>query len=209
MLILRPLRFRVPSFVVLGVLLLAFARPAFAHLGPPYPVIEDQPVPGYLVSVWINPDVWRAACYVKFQPTRPDSPDAPLPSVSVWVRPASGRAPRQSVSATLDSRGEELSFYCQPVFDAPELFKLGVDLKLPDGTPEHLLTELEATPPGIGPWGLLLFVVPFLLFGGLFIAVLFRRKRLAAARRRVARAIPRPPPPSDSPGRVSDAAQPD
>lgn len=70
-----------------------------------------------------------------------------------------------------------LRFVAQPEFDVAEMWTLGIDLHFANGKEEHLITRVEATPPGIGPWGLLFFLFPIILFGGLALLVFTRRAR--------------------------------
>jgi hypothetical protein len=45
---------------LLGALLAAgalAAGPASAHVGPPFPIVEDQKVGPYLASIWTDPDI--------------------------------------------------------------------------------------------------------------------------------------------------------
>ena len=98
-----------------------------------------------------------------------------------------------------------IQYYAQPDFDRAENWTVGVDIKLADGTVEHLLTQTLATPPGIGPWGVLLFLIPILLFGSLAALVFLRRSRRRRARSRRAPVVTKIEKPSALP---SDAPPP-
>ncbi|HWA87448.1 MAG TPA: hypothetical protein VG710_14565 [Opitutus sp.] len=160
---------------------LAFPAGALAHLGPPYPIMNDQPIPGYLVSVMANPDVWRASAYVTFNTRSPAGPA--VTGVDMWIQPVSRRV--KPVTYHMDRESNDpVQYFARPDFYQAENWTVGVDIKLADGTAEHLVTQTLATPPGIGPWGLLFFVFPFLLFGGLWGMVILRRSRKRRARSR-------------------------
>lgn len=177
---------RPPAFKLLLALggLLAASPLVQAHLGPPYPIMNDQPIPGYVVSVTANPDVWRASAYVMLTAQSPAA--QPVKSVDIWIQPVSRRVGRSTYQMTRESSTDPVEFSAQPDFDRAENFTVGIDIKLADGTVERFVTQTLATPPGIGPWGLLFFLVPFLLFGSLWGLVFFRRSRRRRARSRSA-----------------------
>ena len=160
---------------------LVCSRPALAHLGPPYPIMNDQPIPGYTVSVIANPDVWSASAYVTLTARSPAA--SPVSGVDIWIQPVSRRVAPVRYHMSRQSN-DPIQFYAQPNFDQAENWTVGVDIKLADGTVERFVTQTLATPPGIGPWGLLLFLLPILLFGTLAGLVFLRRSRKRRARSR-------------------------
>ena len=159
---------------------LALPAPVFAHLGPPFPILVDQLIPGYSVTVLANPDVSQAVVIVAFEPVK-SAPAGKVSSVDVWVQPASGRLPRSVCKATQQTGRGPLRFVATPDIDAAEMIKIGIDITLADGASYHFATQVLATPPGVGPWGLLLFSFPLLLFGALGTAVVIRRSRIKRA----------------------------
>lgn len=166
-------RWRSAAFACLG---LASAAAARAHLGPPYPILVDQPIPGYAVTVLANPDVGQAVAIVVLEPVKGEAA-IPVANVTVWDQPVSGRLRKAVFPTDPDSGRAPRRFLAQPAIDAPEPWKLGVDIRLADGSVHSLVAVVQATPPGIGPWGLALFSFPIVLFGGLFLAVLIRRTK--------------------------------
>jgi hypothetical protein len=174
-------RLRVGSYLVF-LLALALPRTAHAHLGPPFPVIVDQPIPGYTVTVLTNPDVGQGIAYVVLERDKSSSRPA-ISSVDVWIQPLTNRLPKAVFHATLESSRGSLRYFAQPQFDAVERWNLGVDIRLTDGSTHPFVAQVDATPPGIGPWGLALFLAPIVLFGALFVLTI-RKRRLAAKRAR-------------------------
>ena len=160
-------------------LCLALALPglAYAHLGPPFPILVDQLIPGYSVTVLANPDVSQAVVIVVFEPVK-SAPAGKVSGVDVWVQPLSGRLPKAVCKATQQTGRGPLRFLAAPDIDAAEMIKIGIDIDMADGAKYHFATQVKATPPGVGPWGLLLFSFPLLLFGALGTAVVIRRSRL-------------------------------
>lgn len=152
---------------------------ARAHVGPPYPVLVDRPAAGYLVSVWADPDVGTGTFYVLLEDSdgaQPKTAPSDL-SVEVWVQPTSERLPRVSYPARLQPELPRIQYVAKPAFDRQERWDVGVVLR-GGGRVAKLATEVEATPDGLGPWSLPIFLLPFLAFGGLWSAALLRRARL-------------------------------
>ncbi|HEV7510010.1 MAG TPA: hypothetical protein VGS07_34375 [Thermoanaerobaculia bacterium] len=170
---------RLPLCVLaLGLGLLA-ALPARAHQGPPFPILVDRPVGPYLVSVWTDPDIGTGTFYVIL--------DAPAGKrlvnptrVRIGVRPVSGRLPEVLYDAEAQSVRHGARYYTTAQFDRGEMWHVRCLLDGPQGGGE-LKADVEATPDGtLGPLGSLIYLVPFLGVGGLWLkAVLFRRKTAA------------------------------
>lgn len=173
----------------MGLLLatLAWPRPAQAHLGPPFPIIVDQPIPGYIVNVLANPDTSQAVAYVVLERDR--GPTAwPVKSVDVWDEPVDHHRPKKVFSASTQFARGSIRYFSEPEFDTIGPWKMGFDIRLADGTNHPFVADVTATPPGVGRWGLLLFSAPLILFGALFIAVVARRRR-GASKKPVARRV--------------------
>lgn len=153
------------------------AGPLFAHDGPPFPVIMDEPVPGYLVSVWADPDIGTGTFYVMTQPTQDSAPQQDPPKIELWVQPENGRLPKSNYLARQQELRNRLQFIAEPVFDRQEVFSVGIVIENTDGRRTELLTEVEATPPGLGPWDLAIYLFPFVMFGGLWVIGFFKRSR--------------------------------
>lgn len=180
------LRPRVPLLCALVFAGTALASTAFAHLGPPFPIIVDQPIPGYVVNVLANPDTSQAVAYVVLERSKEAKAPAVV-SVSFWNEPVDHHRPKATFSATQQFTLSSKRFYAEPDFDTVGQWKMGIDIRLADGTTHPFVTEVTATPPGVGRWGLLLFSAPLVLFGALFIAVIKRRRARAAGKKPVAR----------------------
>ena len=54
----------------LAILCLLLARRARAHVGPPFPIIENQQSGPYVISVWAHPDLGSGAFWVFLEPRR-------------------------------------------------------------------------------------------------------------------------------------------
>lgn len=151
----------------------------FAHDGPPFPVIMDEPIPGYMVSVWADPDIGTGTFYVMTDPVESSSSPAEAPEVEVWVQPKNGRLPKSNYIARRQDLRNRIQFIAEPAFDQQEMFVVGIVVANADGKRTELLTEVEATPPGLGPWDLAIYLFPFVMFGGLWVIAFFKRRRPA------------------------------
>lgn len=159
-------------------LLAALALPsaARAHEGPPFPILVDQRVGPYLVSVWTDPDIGTGIFYVVVETPSGAAFVRPT-AVRVAVTPASGRL----AEAVYDAREEPVRrgarFYAEVAFDRGEVWRVRVIVDGPAGGGE-LTSQVEATPDGsIGPVGLALYSFPFVLIAVLWWRVSLERKR--------------------------------
>lgn len=149
--------------------------PALAHEGPPFPIIVDQRVGPYIVSVWTDPDIGIGTFYVVLEPPT----DAPLPdgtTVRIGVWPVSGRLPEVFHSAESQPVRYGERHYAEVPFDRGEMWRVRVQVTGAAGGGE-VTAEVEATPDGdIGPIGLLIYALPFVAVAGLFLKAVLRRR---------------------------------
>ena len=154
----------------------AGGRGAAAHEGPPFPILVDKPACEYVVSVWADPDIGEAQFFVII-----DSPAGGLPpeapQVAMWIEPASRRLERVTCEASRQALRNQMQFLATPYFDQRDMWDIGFQLTDPGGEVHELTTQIESTPPGYGPWDLAIYLFPFLLMGGLWMAAMARRRR--------------------------------
>jgi len=156
------------------VIFFLFARTASAHEGPPFPLLVDQKVDRYLVSVWTDPDVGTAQFFVIV--SAQDSAELPADlRVQIGVQPVSGRLAETFYAAEREDL-QQIQYRADVHFDAEELWRVRVRLESAQGNAETLAT-VEATPPGYGRWDLLLYLFPFLAIGALWAIALIRKIR--------------------------------
>lgn len=157
---------------------------AVAHEGPPYPLLVDATVSGYLVSVWADPDMGTGTFYVLADNAATDvaaSAAAAELRVEVWVQPVSERLPAVRYPAEKQQLRERVQFVAFPKFDRIERWKAGIVIT-PAGEPStELITEVEVTPPGLGARDLAIYLFPMVLIGGLWAFALSRRWRESRA----------------------------
>jgi hypothetical protein len=155
-------------------LLLWSALPTLAHQGPPFPILENQRAGPYLASVWTDPDVGTGTFFVVLEPPKGRSLPAKT-RVRIGLQPVSRRLPEMVYEAEPQkvSYGER---YFTPVrLDKEERWRARVLLDGSEGGGE-LTAEVDATPDGtIGPIALVLYLVPFLAVGLLWLKAVLRR----------------------------------
>jgi hypothetical protein len=160
------------------VLLLVSHAQAPAHEGPPYPILVDKSLGPSVASVWADPDVGTGTFYIILEPT-PDGGALPEEmQVEIAVRPADGHAAEGVHAAVRDegARGR-VQYKAEVPFDAPGPWHVRVMLQSARGGGE-IAAEVEVTPPGLGRWDLLVYLLPFVAVGALWLrAVVGRRSR--------------------------------
>jgi hypothetical protein len=159
-------------------LLLLLPAAARAHDGPPFPLLLDEKAGPYKVSVWADPDVGTGTFFVYVEAPGGSSPDEV--TVTVSVRPKSGRLPETSYTAERRKESRRIQHYVEVAFDAQEYWDVRFDVKGPAGQGE-LSAEVEATPPGLGSWDFALYLFPFVLMAALWAygVIRYRNRRSA------------------------------
>ena len=175
---------RVPLalLVCLGTTLLAMlcAPNAAAHNGPPFPIITDQRVGPYIISLWTHPDLGIGTFFVMVDPV-PGGTVAKDLKIQIGVQPASGRLAEVMYSAWhVDLRGQ-VEFKSEVQFDQQENWKVRLILTSSSGGGEAI-SQVVPTPAGFGRWDLLLYLLPFLGVGFLWITAIAKRRKLRNAR---------------------------
>ncbi len=165
---------------VAAAMLVCAAATAHAHNGPPFPILENQHVGPVMISVWTNPDVGTGSFFVMVDPT----PGGTIPDdlkVNIAVQPLTGRLPEKSYSAWREKLHGQVEYKALVPFDAEEMWRVRVTVASSQGSGE-IAANVSVTPPGLGRWDMLLYLLPFLGIGFLwFKAVMRKRKRKAVA----------------------------
>ena len=157
---------RILSFVAI----LLFVTSTNAHEGPPFPIVVDQKVDPYVVSIWTDPDVGTALFFVIV-----NAPNLPADlRVQIGVQPVTGRLPEVFYSTVREELQGQTQYRAEVHLDAQELWRVRVRLESAAGNAETLAT-VEATPPGYGRWDLLVYLLPFLAIGVLWSIAFVRR----------------------------------
>jgi len=170
---------------LVALLVLSSGVPTWAHIGPPYPIMQNRKVGPFTVDVWSNPDVGVGSFFVIIN--RP--PGSSVPSdmkVQVAVKPVSGRLPETTYVAWREKLRDRVEFKAVVPFDKEEMWHVRILLTSSQVSGETD-TDVPVTPTLLGRWNLLLFALPFLGVGVLwFKAMATKRENRRRAQRRKA-----------------------
>jgi hypothetical protein len=163
----------------------ALIQRADSHAGPPFPILEDQLLGSYSVSVWVDPDIGIGTFYVVLQAAG-DAGFADVSSVQIGIAPTSGRLPEKMYAATPMRVREGARYFAQASFDRQDMWQVRVDIDGRGGR-GGLRMEVETTPDGtIGPIGLLIYALPFVAVAVLWLKALLRQRSNQQGGRRYA-----------------------
>ncbi len=176
----------------LAFFVLCFCVPAWAHIGPPYPIMQNRKVGPFNVEVWSNPDVGTGSFYVIVDPPKGSALTVPADmKVQVAVQPESKRLPAAVYSAWREKLLDHVEFKTLVPFDKEETWHVQITFSSSTANGEAD-TDVPVTPTLLGRWNLLLFLLPFVGIGVLwFKAVTVKRSR--GRRRRTTQASPAQP----------------
>jgi hypothetical protein len=147
-----------------------------AHEGPPFPIIRDKPVGPCVISIWTDPDVGQASFFVLVNPTAGGAIPADL-KVQLGVQPKSGRLAEVTYEMQREDLRGQVQYKALAYLDQQEMWRVHVTVASAGGIGE-VITEVEATPPGYGRWDLLIYLLPFLAVGVLWMRAVIRRRRM-------------------------------
>ena len=175
-------RVRCTAAVLVTVILLPAApREVRAHAGPPYPIVSNRLEGSYRISVWTDPDATDdrspgGQFWVIVDPVGGDVSLPPDTHVSVSIEALDSPGEAQAVRAEPDG-GNVSRQFAALVMDHEGPFAVRVAIAGPLGD-VHVDAEVQATydlrPP---PITVALYLMPFLLVGGLWLKLLLHRRR--------------------------------
>lgn len=153
-----------------------------AHDGPPFPIVSDQRAGAYVVSIWTDPDATDDGSaggqfWVQMQLAGSDGSLPDATRATLGVRPVVRTAPMMSAQAE-PVRGDVTNQFAAVVMDHEGRFAVEVSIDGPAG-PATIRAEVDATydlrPP---PVLLVVYALPFVLAGGLWIRLLIKRRSI-------------------------------
>ena len=150
--------------------------PVGAHEGPPFPILVDQKAGPYVASVWTDPDVGTGIFFVILE-------SKALPAktrVRIGLQPISKRLEEAVYEAESENVRHGARYYVEAPLDRAEMWRVRVLLDGPEGGGE-MAAQVEATPDGtLGPWASLIYLLPFLGIGLLWLKAAMRRRAPAS-----------------------------
>jgi hypothetical protein len=161
----NPTAWRSKCFVV-TLLLLCGSTLALAHIGPPYPIMENRKVGPLTITVWSNPDVGTGSFFVIIDPPHGSTIPSDI-KVQVAVQPVSGRLPEKAYGAWREKLHDRVEYKTVVPFDKEESWRIRVLISSSQVSGETD-TVVEVTPGLLGRWDLLVYLLPFLGVGFLW-----------------------------------------
>jgi len=159
------MKMTINAFVV-GVAIAVLSAPASAHIGPPFPIIENQRVGPVVIALWTHPDIGQGLFYVIVDPI----PGGTIPKdlkVKIGVQPESGRRREAFYTADRDDTRNQVQYKTYADFDRDEFWRVHLVLESSAGNGEAF-SRVEATPTLMGRFGLVFFSLPFVAVGFLW-----------------------------------------
>lgn len=164
-------------WIVLLLCGLALLRPpaVLAHVGAPYPVLLEEEMGSYIVSVLADPDVGTGTFYILLT-LRDGEPPPPDARVTLWAEPEDGhRAASRHEAERQETRYGE-RFVVKVPFDEEGAWQIGLNVEGSTGFGE-IAFPVEVTPSGIGWLATLACLLPFVLLGGLWLRGTMRQRQ--------------------------------
>jgi len=159
-------------YLATALLVFSFSARALAHDGPPFPIVVDQHVGPCVISVWTDPDIGQGSFFIVTQ----TAPPSDL-TIQVTVQPTSGRLPEATYAAVREDLNGQVQYKTMVYFDVQEDWRVRVSLQSAQGNGETI-AFVEPTPEGLGRWDLLIYLLPFLAIGFIWLrAFLSKRKK--------------------------------
>lgn len=158
--------------------LFLLSEAGWAHEGPPNPMFVDRPLGPYNVSIWGDPDIGTGRFYIVINgETIP--PDL---RVRMRVRPVDNRVAETWYPAEQQKAREGARYVVNVPFEKQEKYTILFEVSSRLGT-ERLPTIVEATPDDVlGPFGIALYLAPFLALGGIWLKAFLKSKKKTGTR---------------------------
>jgi hypothetical protein len=168
----------------LFIVLTSLCIPASAHIGPPFPIIENKQVGPCTIALWTHPDIGTGTFYVMIDPL----PGKTIPNdlkIKVGVQPESGRLPETFYSGDRDDTRNQVVYKILANFDRDEFYKVHLVINSAEGNGEAF-SRVEATPTVMGRFGLVFFSLPFLAVALLWYRGVSKKRKQIMRRRQAA-----------------------
>jgi hypothetical protein len=157
-------------YLATALIIFSFSAHALAHDGPPFPIVIDQQVGPCVISVWTDPDIGEGSFFVITQ-----APPNDL-TVQLAVQPVSGRLPEATYTTVREDLKGHVQYKTMVKFDAQENWRVRISLHSAKGNGETT-AFVEPTPEGLGRWDLLIYLLPFLAIGFIWLRVFLSKRK--------------------------------
>ena len=156
-------------YLATTLIIFSLSARALAHDGPPFPIVIDQQVGPCVISVWTDPDIGEGSFFIITQ-----TPPNDL-TVEVTAQPTSGRLPEATYAAVREDLKGQVQYKAMVKFDAQENWRVRISLRSAQGNGETT-AFVEPTPEGLGRWDLLIYLLPFLAIGFIWLRVFLSKR---------------------------------
>lgn len=161
-----------------------------AHAGPPFPIVTDRVAGPYLISLWTDPDTTDDGSpggqfWVMMSVNGSSTPVPEATRAIVTAMPVNRSGPTRTGSA-MPVNGTASTQFAGLVLEDEGRFEIRIAIDGPLGRAD-VRAEVDATYDARpSPLSILVYVMPFVLIGGLWTRLLLRRRRAVreGARRR-------------------------
>src|SRR5262245_29206254 len=158
--------------------------PLHAHSGPPFPIVSDQTAGAYSISIWTDPDTTDNGTaggqfWVMIAPLHRSSATPADTRATVLAAPLD-RTGEATSAAAAPVRGDPSTQFAAVVLDHEGRFRVEIAIDGPLGramVDAEVAATYDLRPP---PLMILVYLMPFVLVGLLWTAVLVRRRRAVA-----------------------------
>ncbi len=149
--------------------------PAHAHSGAPYPLLLDEPVGPYRLTVWTDPDVGQGTFIItgKFADGTSFHPST---TVTLTAEPLDGHASAQTFSAKVTQGRDGKEFRVVVPFDQEGKWNVVISVQGEKGTVQ-VERVVDVTAQGNSLWSILLWSAPFLGLALLWAYAVLRSRR--------------------------------
>ena len=144
-------------------------------------MLVDHPLGDRRLEVWTDPDIGTGRFWILLTPATEGAPVSPPDELRVCVAPREGKQAESCATAHRE-QAEGLQYYAEVPFSDGGWWTTRIVLRDGDRVQEADV-DVEATPPGVGLVGFVVYLFPFVGFGLIFLRLALRRRRLAAAAR--------------------------
>lgn len=159
---------------------------ASAHIGPPFPIIENKKVGPCIIALWTHPDIGTGTFYVMIDPI----PGNTIPNdlkIKIGIQPESGRLPETFYNADRDDTRNQVVYKAFTDFDRDEFYRVHLVIQSAQGQGEAF-SRVEATPTVMGRFGLVFFSLPFVAVGLLWYYGMSKKRKQIKKRREAVQA---------------------
>src|SRR5215831_6361820 len=168
-------------YLVSFLLLCSISALAHDHHAPPARIITDEQVGPWIISVWAQQHMDTGRFFVQVRPSSGRTAGTTASTVpddlkvEIGVQPANQSSPETFYPASRDFQDEQ--YIAEAPFDAEKPWQITVRLQSSRGVNETT-TYINASPPLPGQLQFLLYSLPFLSVGGLWLRVYVLRRGL-------------------------------